>query len=268
MRSIFLSTIFPCAIVMSSCDNSKKATTAATDNIAPDALYKSEWKLTEIDGDKAGDDSKIVISFIEGQPGKVSGFSGCNRFSGNFELVPASPLNIKFSPMAATKMACLNEKDNKSETRFLDMFFSITRWYIKDDVLTLYSKETKMATFIRQKSASAEELKLNGEWELNYISGPRIAFDGLFPNKKPTIIFNLPQEEANGNGSCNGYSVKVKVNGNAINFDDALSTMMACEGNGEPLYFKTLKTVTSYTITGNTLTMLMGDIAVMRFTKK
>jgi hypothetical protein len=44
--------------------------------------------------------------------------------------------------------------------------------------------------------------------------------------------------------------------------------MMACEGNGEPVYFKTLTTVTKYSITGNTLTLLMDDIAVMRFSRK
>lgn len=27
-------------------------------------------------------------------------------------------------------------------------------------------------------------------WELEYLSGPRIAFNGLYPDKKPTITFN------------------------------------------------------------------------------
>lgn len=120
----------------------------------------------------------------------------------------------------------------------------------------------------KQNSAAKESLKLNGAWELNYISGPKIAFEGLFPDKKPLIVFDLPKTEVNGNGGCNGYSCKVKVDGNKITFGDALSTMMACEGNGEPVYFKTLKTVTAYNINDNTLTMLMGDIAVLRFTRK
>jgi heat shock protein HslJ len=128
--------------------------------------------------------------------------------------------------------------------------------------------DSKKTTGSTQKTMTREELKLNGSWELNYISGPKIAFEGLFPNKKPLIVFDLPKAEVNGNGGCNGYSCKVKVDGNKISFGDALSTMMACEGNGEPLYFKTLKTVTAYSITDNILTMLMDDIAVMRFIKK
>ena len=32
---------------------------------------------------------------------------------------------------------------------------------------------------------------LQGSWELIYISGSKIAFEGLFPNKKPNIVFDL-----------------------------------------------------------------------------
>jgi len=41
--------------------------------------------------------------------------------------------------------------------------------------------------------------KLEGTWELNYISGPRIAFDGLYPNKKPTINFDTKENRVSGN---------------------------------------------------------------------
>ncbi|WP_254560649.1 META domain-containing protein [Dyadobacter diqingensis] len=111
---------------------------------------------------------------------------------------------------------------------------------------------------------------LPGSWELNYISGPRIAFDGLYPKNKPTLILNASLSEFNGNSSCNGYGGKVTVKGSKITFGDAIATMMACEGNGEQVYFKTLKQVTSYNISpdGNTLNLLSKDIAVMRFARK
>jgi len=119
-----------------------------------------------------------------------------------------------------------------------------------------------------QNTAAKETVQLSGAWELTYISGPKIAFAGLFPNKKPLIFFDFPTEEASGNGGCNGYSVKVKVDGNKITFGDALSTMMACEGNGEQVFFDTLKKITSYSIGDQLLTLLSGDIALMRFIKK
>ena len=62
------------------------------------------------------------------------------------------------------------------------------------------------------------------------------------------------------------------MDGNKINFKEAKMgmTMMACPGEGENVYMKTLEKVDSYSISddGKTLSFIMGDIAVMRFEKK
>jgi heat shock protein HslJ len=120
---------------------------------------------------------------------------------------------------------------------------------------------TKTAT----KTASLE-----GTWELNYITGPRIAFDGLYPEKKPTIKFDLVANKITGNNSCNQYFGALLVDGNKINFKDAKigMTMMACQGNGDTVYMDTLNKIESYTITddGKTLNFLIGNVVMMRFT--
>ncbi len=122
------------------------------------------------------------------------------------------------------------------------------------------------------KSTTKSTASLEGTWELNYITGPRIAFDGLYPNKKPTITFDLKENKIAGNNSCNQYFGMLKVEGNKINFKDAKMgmTMMACPGEGENVYMKTLEKVDSYSISedGKTLNFIMGDIAMMRFEKK
>ena len=111
--------------------------------------------------------------------------------------------------------------------------------------------------------------KLNGTWELNYISGPRIAFSGLYPEKKPTLVFALPGSEASGNTSCNPYSCNITIAGDKISFGECRSTMMACEGGGEQVFVKTLKQINRYAISNDTtLSFMMGDIAMMRFVKK
>jgi heat shock protein HslJ len=110
--------------------------------------------------------------------------------------------------------------------------------------------------------------KLSGTWELSYISGPRIAFDVLYPDKKPFISFNFSAKELMGNTSCNGFSAKFNMNGNNIYFADALKTMMFCEGGGEETFLNMLKKVNRYSLNENALTFLIGDVAVMRFTKK
>lgn len=122
------------------------------------------------------------------------------------------------------------------------------------------------------KKADATVSKLDGTWELNYISGPRIAFDGLYPNKKPTIVFDSKESRVSGNSSCNSYNGKLSVDGNKIDFTQPMMmTKMACmDGQGEQTYMSTLQKITSYDITddGKTLNLISGDIALMRFTKK
>lgn len=122
------------------------------------------------------------------------------------------------------------------------------------------------------KSTQSATTALEGTWVLNYITGPRIAFDGLYPDKKPTITFDLNDKKVFGNNSCNQYFGALDMDGSKINFKDAKMgmTMMACPGNGENTYMKTLEQIDSYSISedGKTLNFLMGDIAMMRFEKK
>ncbi|WP_228012072.1 META domain-containing protein [Flavobacterium hungaricum] len=114
--------------------------------------------------------------------------------------------------------------------------------------------------------------QLDGTWELNYISGPRIAFDGLYPNKKPVIVLNTKENTVSGNNSCNSYTGKLNVVGNKIDFTQpmAVTKMMCLDGQGEQVYMSTLQKITAYDITddGKTLNFISGDIAMMRFTKK
>lgn len=111
---------------------------------------------------------------------------------------------------------------------------------------------------------------LNGTWELNYITGPRIAFDGLYPEKKPTITFDVANNKISGNTSCNNFNGKLNTDGNKINFNDPMAmTRMMCQGQGETTFLETLKKINTWSVSdGNTLNLIMGDIAMMRFTKK
>jgi heat shock protein HslJ len=114
--------------------------------------------------------------------------------------------------------------------------------------------------------------KLEGTWELNYITGPRIAFGGLYPNKKPSINFNIKEKLVSGNNSCNSYTGKLNATENKIDFTEPMTStkMMCLDGQGEQVFMNTLSKVTSYSITdnGKTLNLISGDIETMRFTKK
>src|SRR6187431_3264488 len=92
---------------------------------------------------------------------------------------------------------------------------------------------------------AVKEVSIEGNWELKYITGPKIAFEGLFPNKKPTIKFDLKENKITGNNSCNQYFGALIMDSAKINFKDAKigMTMMACAGNGDSVYMEALNKI-------------------------
>ena len=118
------------------------------------------------------------------------------------------------------------------------------------------------------KTATNKEL-FNTEWELEYITGARIAFEGLYPEKKPQITFNQENNSVQGTNSCNGYSSIFKANKNEISFGEpGPTTMMYCEGEGDRAFLQMMQKVDSYLIDGDKkLNLISNGIPVMRFKK-
>ncbi|GFD81050.1 hypothetical protein KUL118_39120 [Tenacibaculum sp. KUL118] len=118
------------------------------------------------------------------------------------------------------------------------------------------------------KKDTAEQL-YGTTWELEYISGPRIAFEGLFPDKKPQLTFDKETKKATGNNGCNGYAAKFTLGEeNAISFGEpGPTTMMYC-GQGEQEFLKTIKKINKYSFDiERKLNLLMDDVTMMRFKK-
>lgn len=112
---------------------------------------------------------------------------------------------------------------------------------------------------------------LEGNWELTYITGPRIAFDGLFPNEKPNITFNIANNLVMGKNSCNSYTGSFKAEGSKMRFDEGMaSTKIFCEGQGETTYMAALQKIDGFTISedGKTLNLLAAGVEMMRFERK
>jgi heat shock protein HslJ len=109
----------------------------------------------------------------------------------------------------------------------------------------------------------------NTTWQLEYISGPRIAFEGLYPNQKPQITFNATTKNVSGNSGCNGYSAKYTLNAKRISFGEpGPSTMMFCEGGGEKAFLQMINQVDNYSIgMDGKLNLNKGEVSIMRFKK-
>lgn len=255
-----ISLIIPALTLMliAGCHGAKKVTVTPGGS---EILYAHQWNLAELNG-TAVTSGKAQLLFYPGQVSRVSGNAGCNNLNGTFELTGIN--FIKFSPLATTRMAC---EPGIRETEFTDALGKVNNWSIINNQLLLNNGKILLA---KLNAITVESSKLNGTWELNYISGPRIAFEGLYPDKKPQISFNLIANELGGNTSCNGFTSKMTIDGNKISIAEPFAkTMIFCEGDGESTFLNMLKKINKYAVTdGNTLTFMIDDVAVMRFSKK
>lgn len=118
------------------------------------------------------------------------------------------------------------------------------------------------------KSSTATVSIYNTTWELEYISGTRIAFEGLYPEVKPTLILNEKEMTYGGNSSCNAYTGSFTYENNLLQFGQTTQTMRFCEGGGEQAFFGMLKKVSKPVIDSDgKLLLLMDDVPMMRFKK-
>ena len=121
------------------------------------------------------------------------------------------------------------------------------------------------------KNNAAATTSLAGSWEANIVTGSPTPFAERYPDKKPSLTFDLTENRVSGSTGCNQFNGPVKIDGQQIQFSDAMAmTRMMCPGEGEAVFMKTLRSVNRFALSpdGKTLTLLNGDIAVMRFAKK
>lgn len=124
-------------------------------------------------------------------------------------------------------------------------------------------------------NTSTSNMKANlidGNWEANYIMNTPKPFADLYANQKPTITFNSTTGKVNGQSGCNNFNGTFNLDGNKISFGEnmALTRKMCPDMAGESTFMETLKKVNTYAVSeqGKTLNLIMGDMAVMRLTRK
>jgi len=125
-----------------------------------------------------------------------------------------------------------------------------------------------VAACTTKRTPAKIESELSGTWELNYISGPRITFEGLYPNKKPFLKVESDSGRISGNTGCNNFNGSFRREGNGFHVNEGMMmTKMFCVGQGESTFLSTLQQIDRYALSdnGNTLNLLKGDVGLMRF---
>ncbi|MDX5338971.1 MAG: META domain-containing protein [Cyclobacteriaceae bacterium] len=109
-------------------------------------LTANEWELSAIQG--IGSLESLYpaglpsLYFLDG--GKLSGYTGCNNFSGGFSLESGG---IQLDPGAMTKKAC----PGSGEDDFLSAFARVKTYTVDKEKLTLSDGATELMSFIPKK---------------------------------------------------------------------------------------------------------------------
>ncbi|MGO1595537.1 MAG: META domain-containing protein [Sphingobacterium sp.] len=256
MKQGILLAFFALSLAMLSCAGNKHSTGANFSKIAD-----QKWQLVELNGQPVSGELNGKMPYLEflTEDTRYVATGGCNTLNGTYSLTGRN--KILFEPGITTMMAC---DDMETDRALTAVFANSNRFELVDDRLTLSKGGGEvLARFQAIDSAQS----LGGTWELNYIAGSEEPFNELFPNAKPTLIFEEGSQKIHGRGGCNSFNGSVTIAGKEISFGPVASTKMACQGNGETLFFQALSKVNVHRVHENELTLIVDDATTMRFQK-
>lgn len=224
------------------------------------SLYQ-KWDLKVLNGEEITEKylRPVYIEFNENES-RISGSAACNRFFGSFKV---SDKTLNLSQMGSTKMFC-DDKSNQLETAFLKALGEVNGYKFDGQVLVLMNNKEEVARF-EESNAVPDEMA--GTWELFYITGRRIAFQGLYPDNKPSITLQAGSGDLTGNTSCNAFNATFNHKKGEKLFKPGAATLKACPGEGEQAFMEQFQRVDAYSVSGDTLTFMAAGIPNMKFLK-
>lgn len=124
---------------------------------------------------------------------------------------------------------------------------------------------TSCSTQLPGVTKPTENNSILGKWELDYLAtNDGKSLVDSFPDGAPYLNF-VSNSLLNASDGCNTLNGAVTVEGNEISFGNMAATMKACQGVNDYAFNSKLKGKLKYSISDETLTLIQGDIAVMRF---
>ena len=129
MRPLHLRTTPWVALLLLACAPERGALNASSE---VSDVENVEWTLTELDGAAIALGSRAAPTLkLSSKERRASGFAGCNRYSGSYELIGA---RLRFGALAATRMAC---PESTPETALLKALAEISSWKLEGRTLEL-----------------------------------------------------------------------------------------------------------------------------------
>jgi heat shock protein HslJ len=222
---------------------------------APAATIEgSTWNLVGLPGHDSsalGGAKRPVTARFEA--GRISGFSGCNRFMGGY-TVDRDKLII--GTLAGTMMAC-PEPEMALERAVHGALTGTLRYAISADRLTLTPESGAPLVF-----QMAPEPRLEGvTWKVTGFNNGRQAVVGTLSGTKLTLSFQDGMVQ--GHSGCNTFRATFRRDGDHLVIGPTAATRMACAGDGvmqqEREFLAALETATLWTVQDGMLDMHRAD---------
>jgi heat shock protein HslJ len=229
----------------------------STDAGAPSAAAPIEgptWRLTALRGLDANalqaGDEPVTARF---QDGRVSGFSGCNRFFGGYSLTGD---RVEIGQMAGSMMAC-PEPSMILEHAVTSALAGNFRYSVAGQTLTLRSESEPILTFEAEPDPTLEGVT----WEVTGFNNGRHAVIGPLKGTRLSIAFK--DGAVTGTAGCNTFRATYTAGPDSIAVGPAVATRRACLGDGvmeqESEFLSALQSATVWTFQGRMLDMHRAD---------
>jgi len=220
----------------------------------PRTLLNGSWEVSTFFGDGLNPSSPITTIAFDLNEMRVSGFGGCNKYSGPIKALTDDRLQL--GNVMSTRMAC---EGPHLESIFFKTMGKVRTYSLKGDVMTWYDEAGRemltltkeSGTDVNDNASDAPSPLLNGNWGLFRL--PAASLRDVRP--LPTLIIDLDGKSIGGSDGCNEYSAPIDViTGRDINFGVITATEMACENMDVPNGIHgAIRNAASYSLTDGVL---------------
>ena len=220
---------------------------------APTAtLEGADWRLLALPGQTVPSGNGAPTARFEG--GRVSGFSGCNRFMGGY-TVDGDKLTI--GTLAGSVMAC-PAPAMAVEKAFLAALSGPLAANVTGNRLSLTPVAGgKPLQFELEPKPSLEGVK----WDVTGYNNGRQAVVSPQTDTRLTVVFKDGQ--VSGSSGCNSFHGSFKVEGNSLSIGPLATTRMMCSAEGvmaqEQAFIAALQTASTWAISRGMLDVHRKD---------
>jgi heat shock protein HslJ len=184
-------------------------------------LDGTSWVLQSFDasGSATGVPAGVTVD-ARFADSRISGFGGCNSYSGQAVVSGAS---LAVGALASTQMAC-SDPANSVETAYLENLRRAAAFTATAERLTIFDGEGKAVLVYRVGKANP----LVAAWNVTGIHNGNQAVVGLQTGTTADATFSA-DGKLSGSGGCNAYTGSYTLAGQSLVIGPLRSTKKACE---------------------------------------